>query len=496
MRIQLFKKIRQKTHRSLLRYLFILVLIINTSAINAFGEDMREMSFQARQSREALLQKARAEEKDARKASDISLEAIAKDRRSLEQALEAIEKRVQSFEKEVKQLSEEADQLAIDERALSEKLALTDSVAKELVGVIRINAKDMDAMIDRCLQTALLDERPDFLEAIAGQAKFPGMEDVEHMVETMWEQVRQAGDVRLTRGAIIDRFGNTIEADILLLGNFTAAYRTGEEVGFLTYSPAGQKLFALSRLPSHRFQKQLKRYMAGEDDAVPMDVSRGAALSQLTHELNLWQQIPKGGPIVWPILAILGLGVLIILERLYFLFRRKFNADHLTRRIAMMAEAQDWKGCQAACKHYAEKPAARVLTAGLSCCQMGRETMENALQEAILREVPPMERFLSTLGILAAIAPLLGLLGTVTGMIDTFHVITRHGTGDPRMMSGGISEALVTTMLGLSVAIPIMLAHTLLSRAVDKHIGQMEEKAVALVNIVEKNRNLKDGISA
>jgi biopolymer transport protein ExbB len=93
---------------------------------------------------------------------------------------------------------------------------------------------------------------------------------------------------------------------------------------------------------------------------------------------------------------------------------------------------------------------------------------------------------------LAAIAPLLGLLGTVTGMIDTFHVITQHGTGDPRMMSGGISEALVTTMLGLTVAIPIMLAHTLLNRAVDTRIGQMEEKAMALVNIVHRNRSTDD----
>jgi len=99
-----------------------------------------------------------------------------------------------------------------------------------------------------------------------------------------------------------------------------------------------------------------------------------------------------------------------------------------------------------------------------------------------------MERLLSTLGMLAAIAPLLGLLGTVTGMIGTFHVITLHGTGDPRLMSGGISEALVTTMLGLSVAIPIMLAHTLLSRGVDNMVGTLEEKAVALVNIVHKYR--------
>ena len=93
---------------------------------------------------------------------------------------------------------------------------------------------------------------------------------------------------------------------------------------------------------------------------------------------------------------------------------------------------------------------------------------------------------MSTMGMLAAIAPLLGLLGTVTGMIDTFHVITMHGTGDPRMMSGGISEALVTTMLGLSVAIPIMLAHTLLNRAVENTVGMMEEKAVAMINIIQK----------
>jgi len=116
-----------------------------------------------------------------------------------------------------------------------------------------------------------------------------------------------------------------------------------------------------------------------------------------------------------------------------------------------------------------------VLKAGLECRDMSRTDMENALQEAILNEIPSMERFLSTLGMLAAIAPLLGLLGTVTGMINTFHVINYYGTGDPRMMSGGISEALVTTMLGLSVAIPIMLVHTLLTRKVENTIAQMED---------------------
>jgi biopolymer transport protein ExbB len=147
-----------------------------------------------------------------------------------------------------------------------------------------------------------------------------------------------------------------------------------------------------------------------------------------------------------------------------------------------------WEEAESICRRPGDKPLARILLAGLGARSMGREEMENALQEAILSEIPAMERFLSALGMLAAIAPLLGLLGTVTGMINTFHVITLHGTGDPRLMSGGISEALVTTMLGLSAAIPLLMAHNLLGNVVDKSIADMEEKSVALVNVILKAR--------
>ena len=104
------------------------------------------------------------------------------------------------------------------------------------------------------------------------------------------------------------------------------------------------------------------------------------------------------------------------------------------------------------------------------------------------RSTDVVERGLSVLAIFGVVAPLLGLLGTVTGMIETFRVITLFGTGDPKLMSGGISEALVTTELGLAVAIPIMLLHTYLSRRANRIVGQMEEKAVSLVNIIEKEK--------
>jgi biopolymer transport protein ExbB len=472
--------------------LLFLLGIISLSVDLAYGQDMRAAQIQAQQQKEALLKKAAAEKKAAEEEAARSRRQIMEDRTRLEKAISDLKTENARLEKSVKALDTQYTGLKEQEDDLSSRLAETDSVMRELVGVIRVNAKDINALIEQNLQTALEGDVSVFLEAIAGQSQFPGMDDVQKMVELLRLQIRGAGDVRVTRGPIIDRSGNTVQADLLLLGNFTAAYRTVDETGFLNYSAAGRKLFALSRLPSRRLQKQIRRYMTGKQDSAPIDITRGGALSQLTHELSLWDQIPKGGPIVWPILAILVVGVAIVVERIVFLKQRGLDADGFTHNIESLVAEKNWDKCKARCREYADKPVARVVAAGLACWHMQREAMENALQEAILREVPPMERFLSTLGMLAAIAPLLGLLGTVTGMIDTFHVITQHGTGDPRMMSGGISEALVTTMLGLTVAIPIMLAHTLLNRAVDTRIGQMEEKAVALVNIVHRNRSADD----
>ncbi|MCF8117968.1 MAG: MotA/TolQ/ExbB proton channel family protein, partial [Desulfarculaceae bacterium] len=117
------------------------------------------------------------------------------------------------------------------------------------------------------------------------------------------------------------------------------------------------------------------------------------------------------------------------------------------------------------------------------------EVIDAGLSEAMLRELPRLERFLTTLKVLAAVAPLLGLLGTVTGMINTFQVITVFGAGDPRLMAGGISEALITTQLGLAVAIPILVASALLGRRVSRLAGDMEEKAVALAAALIKAGN-------
>ncbi len=461
------------------------LLILNGTL---WAHDMRELQLQARETEAAMARKAAEELAEAKKTAAENRAAIFQDKSALKAAISRLKAENQKIIKAVEVLNQENNALMQEEKKLSEKLVKTDSMIQELVGVIRINAKDLFALTKENLQSALSEQDIGALHAISEQSKFPGMADIRQMVETVFKQIRLSEAVYVEKGNIVDRAGRQKEADILAIGCFTAAYHSGEETGFLNYSGAGQKLYALSRLPSGRIQRRILQYMQGEAEAVPLDVSRGAALRQLTHELSLWQQVSKGGALVWPILVILAISMVIVIERVIFLYRRRVDGDALMNRIQDLAPTQGLEACEAVCAPYDKKPLIRVLKAGLACCRMAREEMENALQETILREIPRMERFLSTLGMLAAIAPLLGLLGTVTGMIDTFHVITLHGTGDPRMMSGGISVALVTTMLGLSVAIPIMLAHTLLSRAVDNRISEMEEKAVSLVNIVDKTR--------
>ncbi|ETR71432.1 MAG: biopolymer transport protein ExbB [Candidatus Magnetoglobus multicellularis str. Araruama] len=321
------------------------------------------------------------------------------------------------------------------------------------------------------------------------QSQFPSMNDIRKMAGLLIEEIKLSGAVRLTKSVLVDRSGREVDANFLIIGNFTTVYHLENEIGFALYSDKSQRLFALSKLPGKRIEQKNTAYMKGQSEDVFMDISKGGALRQLTHQLNLVDQIPKGGPIVWPILGILIIAVLIVFERIIFILRKRVNADAFSQAICNHAAKGEWQECQEMCDKSSKKSIPKILKAGLECRNMSRIDMENALQESILNEIPSMERFLSTLGMLAAIAPLLGLLGTVTGMINTFHVITYYGTGDPRMMSGGISEALVTTMLGLSVAIPIMLVHTLLTRKIENEIAQMEEKAVSFVNMIFKNRD-------
>ena len=481
----------------------VLAAVLMLVPVPGLAQDMRQAFQDMEIRKKEMAAKATLALSEARADAVAKAEAIKADRQALRKAIAEYRAGNAALEKEISGLETRIAALVKQGEVLRESLSDTRAVNKELAGFVRTYAKDLKALLIQSLQSALADPgavqtppvRRAFLDSVISQSRFWSMDDVTRMSDLLFHEIRTSGEVKVTRGPIVDRQGREQTAKILSIGNFTGIYTledggdTRGETGFLLYSDESQRLFALSRMPSSRIADQLAAYLDGASQSVPMDISKGGALRQLTHELDLAEQVPKGGPIVWPILVILGVAVLILLERFSFFIRRGIKLEPFMHKVKNFVDEEDWDGCARFMTEKRGRLVPKVLLSALAFRNQSRQDMENALQEAILGEIPSIERFLSTLGMLAAIAPLMGLLGTVTGMINTFHVITYYGAGDPRMMAGGISEALVTTMLGLAVAIPIMLCHTLLSRRVETQISGMEEKAVAFVNLVFKARN-------
>ncbi|MCP4117176.1 MAG: biopolymer transporter ExbB [Desulfobacteraceae bacterium] len=389
----------------------------------------------------------------------------------------------------IKSVTSRIKELQAANAALEKEEAEDRSSMDELSGAVRIGGGNLKALLAASMFTAWNPGRLDRLKPVLDTKRFPGIDDMKILSDLFLEEGRLTGSVEIKEGAFINDAGEPETGEILTLGGFTAAYKSNGKTGFLNYSQESNKLYALSALPSWNVQRNLDRYMTGEEDAVYIDVSRGGALRQITHKQTFTDQVKKGGLLVWPILGLGLLALLIGIERTLFLARVHANTDKVMGKVNTLAADGRWEDCDNMVGNEKKIPVYNVLRTGLGARSEDRETLESILQEAILKELPRLERFLPMLNIMGAVAPLLGLLGTVTGMISTFHVITLYGTGDPRMMSGGISTALVTTMLGLTVAIPIMLVYTFLCRQVEHVIGDMEEKAVALTNIIFREKH-------
>jgi len=465
-----------------MRYWIGLIMIFLLS-FPVYGQDMRLAAQKARDDYEAAIREAKAAE-----------ERILSDRKLLEEKVFLLESEVKALNSRIKAMQGELEKLKEEELKLLKQKSEDEMEMQELAGTVRVTARELETILRQSQFTNRFPERLKPVKLILKKGRFPGMDDLKTIANLFFQEIELSGEVVLKKGNFVDRSGVEREGDILTVGKFISFYRTKAEVGFLRYSEENHKLYALSLLPPWLIRRNIKRYMEGKTDDIYLDFSGGGALRQLTHKITLKEQIKRGGPIIWPILSIGIFALILILERISFLRRVHLRTDLIMGKVNELASQGKWDECLEFLKKDKRKgPVHNVLMAGISNRGEDREALESILQESILKELPRLERFLPTLNILGAIAPLLGLLGTVSGMIRTFHVITLYGTGDPRMMSGGISEALVTTEFGLAIAIPIMLFHTFLSRRVEHIAGDMEEKAVALTNIIEKQKNHEVG---
>jgi biopolymer transport protein ExbB len=232
-----------------------------------------------------------------------------------------------------------------------------------------------------------------------------------------------------------------------------------------------------------RDQRAVARWWEGRSTELPVDVSGGTLRALADAETSLWQRIRQGGVVMVPLLAI-GLACVVMAVRRYRALRamdRPVDAD-VDRMLAALRQ-----GDAAAARQQAEalpEPWRPVFVDAVQHAGADRVYLEEILQDRVVLQAPLVQQYLGALAICAAAAPLLGLLGTVTGMIHTFDLITVFGTGDARSLSGGISEALITTQAGLMIAVPVLLAHAYLSRMARGVLTALDQAAIRFVRLL------------
>ncbi|MBK8011110.1 MAG: MotA/TolQ/ExbB proton channel family protein [Deltaproteobacteria bacterium] len=290
--------------------------------------------------------------------------------------------------------------------------------------------------------------------------------------------MRRAGATRTEEGEFFLTDGTLTHGKIFRLGSVAAFGVSDKASGAL--APAGGSKLRLWPEPAPETATALVSGTSPETLRLFLFETTDKSIEP-KKERGLLEEATLGGMIAWVIVALGCVSVVMILFRFVTLLAASASGRSLTRKVLDAVVARRFREAEAIAAE-ARGAAARVLRAALRNLGAERTHLEDLLHEAILNETPAIERFGSAITVFAAVAPLLGLLGTVTGMIATFDVITEFGTGDPRMLSGGISEALITTKFGLVVAIPCLLIGNLLAGWGDATIADIEHAALRVVN--------------
>ncbi len=347
---------------------------------------------------------------------------------------------------------------------LTEILHQRTGTLGEVFGVVRQSAGDLKAVISDSLVSAQHTGRVPPIENLANSRALPTVSELETLWYTLQQEMTESGKVVTFNADVIGVDGVSLQRPVTRIGTFTAV----SDGKYLNYLAETGQLITLSRQPGqpHSSLAQDIGQLSAGVGPMTIDPTRGSILGMLVQSPSALERVQQGGVIGYIILALGLLGILVGAERFWRLSR-------IGSKIRQQLEAPD--------KPQENNPLGRVLQVFDSNSSEDLETLELRLDEAILKETPALSRGVRIVKLLAAIAPLLGLLGTVTGMIGTFQAITLFGTGDPKLMAGGISQALVTTMLGLIVAVPLLFMHAGIAARSQRFIQILDEQSAGLI---------------
>ena len=337
-------------------------------------------------------------------------------------------------------------ELNILQDTLTERLG----ALKELFGVMQQVAGDARTRFDNSLTNVQYPDRSPFLEDLAkkigSNSKLPSIEEIERLWFELQREMTESGKVVKFTTDVIDTNGSKQSTEVVRVGAFNIV----ADGKYLTYSPETGNVTEIPRQPEdRRYTSSTSNVFEAGDEKVSfgVDPTLGGVLASLVARPNLMERVQQGGIVGYLVLLLGAFGVGIAIQRLYILIdvdkkvTAQLNSDVISTDNAL----------------------GRVLNVYEENKSVDTDTLELKMAEAVFKETPELNKGLLIIKVISVVAPLMGLLGTVTGMINTFQAITLYGTGDPKLMAGGISQALVTTVLGLTVAIPTTLLHTIVS---------------------------------
>ncbi|WP_440056396.1 MotA/TolQ/ExbB proton channel family protein (plasmid) [Pseudoalteromonas sp. T1lg65] len=350
---------------------------------------------------------------------------------------------------------------------LGDTLSKRMGTLKELFGVLQQVAGDSSSKFATSLVSAEIKGRDDYMSELAkkmgSSSRLASIEDIEQVWFEMQREMTEQGKVTRFNTEVIVDGGSKVNKEVLRVGAFNLI----ADGKYLTYNNDTETLAELTRQPSSRFTAtaaDLQNSKSGFTDFA-LDPTGGSILGLLVQAPSTEEQVHQGGAVGYVILGVGLLALLIAIERFISLM---LMGAKINRQLKDSVARED-------------NPLGRVMKVKDQYPDVAYDTLELKLSEAILREMPKITRNLTLIKIISVVAPLLGLLGTVTGMINTFQAITLFGTGDPKLMAGGISQALVTTVLGLVVAIPTVFLYTLLNTRSRNLLLILQEQSAGII---------------
>lgn len=337
----------------------------------------------------------------------------------------------------------------------------------EMFGVVRQVANDFSSVVRNSIITAQYQDREEFVGQLAQAKSMPSIQDLERFWFELQREMTESGSVVKFNTRIVTSAGTPIDASVVRVGPFSAT----SEGRYLAYLPSQKQFAVMARQPGAEFAAPARALQAATEGYVEsvVDPTRGVLLSIYAQRPTLWERIEKGEAVGYVIILVGVAGGLMLMYQLFYLAQVRGRVRNQLKFIDAPV---------------ADNPLGRVLATFKGEAERLEEdtqVVELRISEAVLKESPKLERFQSFLRLAVAAGPLLGLIGTVIGMIITFQSITESGSSDPKLMANGISQAMIATLLGLGIAVPLLFGNAWLA-SISKSIMQvLEEQSAGLL---------------